>query len=379
YQFADPKRSFINDLSFLSDRSIWAASRKGFSVLRGEQWQYVVSPSSAKSNQDQQVHTIVRVGEQDLYFNYQEGVWRINGTSLQADSLGLAAFVGLGSSWDKQLIYLSSAVDSPYESINFKMKSYPETQAPLLLKSVLAQNIGRTRTRFRFLAIGPNESWATTGEEVYHIQGKELEVYGRSDGLPSDFVNDLVQDKQGTIWVATEKGIASYTAKQSWQIFAPLDKIACRRLVFDPQGHLWIGTQQGLYRWDGLVLERFDSQMGLVSNDINALALDQEQRLWIGTSRGISSLDLKKMIDSGEAPTLIMQSVILDGQSIPVDSVPNIESSQNLTWQYAGLYYANPQEIAYRYRFLAQEDWQYTLEDKISASQLNAGSYQLQI
>ncbi|MEL6842007.1 MAG: histidine kinase, partial [Bacteroidota bacterium] len=300
----------------------------------------------------------------------------------QVSSLRLAAFEGLGHTLDGRVVYLDSRIDSPYKQIDFWMRTFPMQtgiQEEFLVKSILVEDGGKIRSKFTFKAVSQTESWLSTGQELYHIKEGEKQKFGRADGLPSDFINDINLDAEGIVWLATEKGVAFYEERKGWQTFEPLAKISCRKLIFDQQNHLWIGTQQGLFRWDGLVLERFDNRMGLVSNDINSLVLDPQNRLWIGTSRGVSRLDLQQMIRGAETPVLITREVELDGIPIAMDSIPEIQSSQSLSWEYAGLYFTNPQEVVYRYRFFPQDDWQYTEQDRISASLLQPGNYRLQI
>lgn len=382
YQFADPKRSFVNDITHTQDGSVWAVSRNGLTVFVGDKVEYLPLPTEGEKREDQQIHAIIEAAPHELYFNARDSLWSIDSRTRQIRSLRFAAFEGLGRTLNDRLVFLNSRIDSPYTEIDFWMRdfslgegSFDERQ----VRSVLTKDGGKIRTKFSFKAVSQSESWFSTGQELYRIREGELQKFGRAEGLPSDFVNDINQDAEGTLWVATEKGAAFYDESQEWQIFEPLAKISCRKLVFDRQNHLWVGTQQGLFRWDGLVLERFDNRMGLVSNDINSLVLDQLNRLWIGTSRGVSRLDLQQMIRGGETPVLITRRVELDGNPIPSDSIPEIRSSQSLSWEYAGLYYTNPQEVVYRYRFFPQDDWQYTEQDRISASLLQPGSYRLQI
>lgn len=74
------------------------------------------------------------------------------------------------------------------------------------------------------------------------------------DGLPNNYVCDIVQDKQGFIWIATESGLA---------------------------------------RFDGKYFTVFEENTsGLISNTLNALLYDEDSnKLWIGTREGLSVLD----------------------------------------------------------------------------------------
>ena len=50
----------------------------------------------------------------------------------------------------------------------------------------------------------------TLGNGLFRIRGDVVEHYGRAEGLSSDFVNDLFQDREGILWVTTTNGIDSF-------------------------------------------------------------------------------------------------------------------------------------------------------------------------
>ena len=55
----------------------------------------------------------------------------------------------------------------------------------------------------------------------------------------------------------------------------------------------WVGTTGGLYKWhkNGTLLAKYDSQNGLVGNNVNCLKMDYiSGGLWIGTTHGVSKL-----------------------------------------------------------------------------------------
>ncbi len=73
------------------------------------------------------------------------------------------------------------------------------------------------------------------------------------DKLASEFIHDLVFDKNGKLWIATYKDIASFEPRtRAWELFGPgnglpVGSINC--LGIDRNGTVLAGTNYGLYRF----------------------------------------------------------------------------------------------------------------------------------
>ena len=50
----------------------------------------------------------------------------------------------------------------------------------------------------------------TLGNGLFRIRGGVVERSGRAEGLSSDFVHDLFEDREGILWVTTTNGIDSF-------------------------------------------------------------------------------------------------------------------------------------------------------------------------
>jgi len=72
------------------------------------------------------------------------------------------------------------------------------------------------------------------------------------DGNEQSFINKIIQDEIGQIWIATKDGLVRYNGKQKY-IYKTnsnnsntINHNNVTSLVFDKQNHLWVGTEKGL-------------------------------------------------------------------------------------------------------------------------------------
>src|SRR5690242_19238886 len=76
---------------------------------------------------------------------------------------------------------------------------------------------------------------------------------GIKDGMPEGTVMDLLQDKEGYIWIGTQKGLVRYDGynpkvydfgiKDPYAIFV-------FKIFEDSKGQLWVGAINTLYKYD---------------------------------------------------------------------------------------------------------------------------------
>lgn len=134
----------------------------------------------------------------------------------------------------------------------------------------------------------------------YDVKFEHITV---EDGLSQGDVVDVLQDKMGFMWFATNDGLNRYDGK-NFKIYRNLkgkdgsfyNKIVC--LFEDSDGTLWVGTfGGGLFRyiietdsWINYVHDRNNPES--ISNNNISVILENEQGLWIGTyNNGLNLFD----------------------------------------------------------------------------------------
>ncbi len=95
--------------------------------------------------------------------------------------------------------------------------------------------------------------FSTSGEGVYRYDGRSFTNFTTKDGLCSNDVNSIIEDKAGNILVGTKSGICKYDGK-TFSTYSKHDdptKKPISSLLEDREGNLWFGTWgDGVYRYD---------------------------------------------------------------------------------------------------------------------------------
>ncbi len=173
-------------------------------------------------------------------------------------------------------------------------------------------------------ALDPSKSIPQYVHDVWQIE----------DGLPQNSVNDIEQDAQGYLWLATLEGLVRFDGV-TFTVFnkTNIDAIKSnemRSFYLDNKNVLWIGsyggglirfengiftsfgkedgldetrvweisgsdiagiwlaTHEGLYRYQNGAFTCFTAEDGLAGNDVRCVHVDKDGKVWAGTMNGLS-------------------------------------------------------------------------------------------
>lgn len=119
--------------------------------------------------------------------------------------------------------------------------------------------------------------------------------YSLEEGLSRSGVYDILQDKTGFLWVATEGGGLCKFDGKSFKPYTRFNGLASEkiRVIFqDKEGIIWLGTTNGLTYFDGEdFISLTEEEDGIADNYIRSIAQDHEGNIWVGSNTGISIID----------------------------------------------------------------------------------------
>ena len=102
------------------------------------------------------------------------------------------------------------------------------------------------------------------------------QAWSTDNGLPQNSVHQILQTRDGYLWIATEGGVARFNGiqftvfNQEYDPAFTSNDICC--FTEDRSGALWIGTADGLLRYAGDAFRRYTTADGLPSTVILSLA-----------------------------------------------------------------------------------------------------------
>lgn len=151
------------------------------------------------------------------------------------------------------------------------------------------------------------ELWIGTGGSGV-LRRRADGTYTRLDhaqGLPSDHVERITEDSNGTVWLGTRGGLVSVRG-EAIRAFTAADGLspgAVREIHFDDRGVMWIGTYGGgLTRFEDGRFVRITREAGLFDNVVSRILADDAGHLWLNGNRGVFRIprDVLDAFERGE-------------------------------------------------------------------------------
>ena len=136
--------------------------------------------------------------------------------------------------------------------------------------------------------------WFGTLEKgIAKYDGKKLTYLTTNDGLPSNRVTNVIEDKKGVLWFATGVGLSKYDGKKfiNYSKKDGLCDNAISNLMIDSKGVFWIGSWNGVCKFDGKIFIDFAIPKPFIKttpnkdteNWITEIMEDSKGNIWFGS------------------------------------------------------------------------------------------------
>jgi len=128
--------------------------------------------------------------------------------------------------------------------------------------------------------------------------GSDWQTYSVGSELQHASVTGIVEDGNGTLWVATGfagRGAVSLLHEGVWsklERHIELDNRKVRSVFEDQSGQIWLGYEyDGLSVFDGQTWFNISHTDGLAGEEVKAVLQDESGTYWIATPQGLSVIE----------------------------------------------------------------------------------------
>jgi signal transduction histidine kinase/ligand-binding sensor domain-containing protein len=148
---------------------------------------------------------------------------------------------------------------------------------------------GRALSVSALFVDGGGSLWiGTTDDGIYRVAGGRAEHFRAADGLSSDTVSGFYQDREGSLWIFTSKGIdrlrdyrvLSFSAREG----LTTDGVSS---VLAADGAVWSGNLGALDVLRGGRVSSIAARQGLPGANVTSLFEDREGRIWVGVNNSL--------------------------------------------------------------------------------------------
>jgi ligand-binding sensor domain-containing protein len=233
-----------------------------------------------------------------------------------------------------------------------------------------------------------NRIWfATDGNGLTLLQDNQFSYFHEKNKIRDDHVYSVTEDQAGNIWFSTASaGIYKYDGKTfiNYGLKEGLSDLNISVLKTDRAGHIIIVHKKGLDILNPSTgsISYLDNSQGIGTvnaEDLGAVTQDSSGNIMVNTSNGILTYSFPP--DAVQQPNAIIESVQLFLNDINDNRKAVYKHDENnFTFNYAGLYYTDPERVYYEYKLEGLDsNWILTKDRSKNFPKLEPGSYTFRI
>lgn len=160
---------------------------------------------------------------------------------------------------------------------------------------------------------------ATRGDGIHYWKGDDKRHFDTSNGLSSNIIISLCEDRDGNIWIGTGSGGLVRYNRRGFRTFTSAEGLTdnfVESIYEDREGSLWVGTyRNGLNRFRDTKFVTWSMSEGLADNLVFQAYADRDSSIWICTGAGLSHLKDSKITNYTPPGTnRLLRAVVRDRQ-----------------------------------------------------------------
>jgi signal transduction histidine kinase/ligand-binding sensor domain-containing protein len=133
----------------------------------------------------------------------------------------------------------------------------------------------------------------TESSGLYCVHDGHADHYERSDGLSGNQIGSIYEDREGNLWVATDRGIDMFrdTSVVTFSTIEGLVGSSVQSVLALRDGTVWVGNEEALNIIDRDGIRAIDAQHGLPGQDVAGLFEDSAGRIWLGVASTVMTYE----------------------------------------------------------------------------------------
>ena len=222
--------------------------------------------------------------------------------------------------------------------------------------------------------------WIGTTKGLVRIRNGESTTFGMVDGMGDDWVNSIYDDHLGSLWIASTRGGLTRYRDGKFTVYNTKNGLFTNEIycvLGDDEGYLWLSSPRGIGRisrqdFDDSDAGRITAVHSQVFTTADGMKTDEcfgewqpaawkahDGRLWFATKKGAVLIDPKAIKRNTLPPSVLIERVVADQQSVPTGQFINLSSDKrDFEFHYTALSFLVPHRVLFKYKLEGyDEEW----------------------
>lgn len=232
---------------------------------------------------------------------------------------------------------------------------------------------------------------------LYSPGMKLIKSFKTENGFPSNTVNQIIADSDGSIWVCTAEGLVHFGKGSSrYTVYNKgnnLDNTHIRAAVQDRQGNIWVSTNKGISckRKGEEVFLNWNYKENIPTGNFTSgcVAEGRDGTIYFGSNNGLCYFNPRYVLEPKISPQPAITRLTIYDAANKRDSIASVIGISHITLDYtqntftvgfSSQDFSIQDKVEFSYKLKSmQGDWVTTQQNEVTFHNVPPGKYKLQL